>query len=166
MDESRAARDVRLARGAAGVVTSDQSTVLRSRMNAAQLFVKCLESEGVEIIFGIPGEENLAIMDALLDSPIRFVTTRHEQGAAFMADVYGRLTGKAGVGLSTLRPRPPPPSPPVAHAPPRQTPTPTAPGATPVAAPPGAPPRPARARVNSAAATIAGGRFPVIMAGN
>src|SRR3989338_951822 len=104
MDESRAARDVRLARGAAGVVTSDQSTVLRSRMNAAQLFVKCLESEGVEIIFGIPGEENLAIMDALLDSPIRFVTTRHEQGAAFMADVYGRLTGKAGVCLSTLGP--------------------------------------------------------------
>ncbi len=73
-------------------------------MNAAQLFVKCLESEGVEVIFGIPGEENLAIMDALLDSPIRFVTTRHEQGAAFMADVYGRLTGKAGVCLSTLGP--------------------------------------------------------------
>ncbi len=73
-------------------------------MNAAQLFVKCLESEGVEFIFGIPGEENLAIMDALLDSPIRFVTTRHEQGAAFMADVYGRLTGKAGVCLSTLGP--------------------------------------------------------------
>lgn len=73
-------------------------------MNAAQLFVKCLEQEGVEIIFGIPGEENLAIMDALLDSPIRFVTTRHEQGAAFMADVYGRLTGRAGVCLSTLGP--------------------------------------------------------------
>ncbi|HLD13871.1 MAG TPA: thiamine pyrophosphate-binding protein, partial [Burkholderiales bacterium] len=73
-------------------------------MNAAQLFVKCLEHEGVEVIFGIPGEENLAIMDALLDSPIRFVTTRHEQGAAFMADVYGRLTGKAGVCLSTLGP--------------------------------------------------------------
>ena len=57
-----------------------------------------------KVIFGIPGEENLAIMDALLDSPIRFVTTRHEQGAAFMADVYGRLTGKAGVCLSTLGP--------------------------------------------------------------
>jgi len=59
-------------------------------MNAAQLFVKCLENEGVEYIFGIPGEENLELMDALLDSSIRFVTTRHEQGAAFMADVYGR----------------------------------------------------------------------------
>jgi len=73
-------------------------------MNAAQLFVKCLENEGVEYIFGIPGEENLEVMDALLDSSIRFITTRHEQGAAFMADVYGRLTGRAGVCLSTLGP--------------------------------------------------------------
>lgn len=73
-------------------------------MKAAELFVKCLENEGVEFIFGIPGEENLAVMDALLDSPIRFVTTRHEQGAAFMADVYGRLTRRAGVCLSTLGP--------------------------------------------------------------
>jgi len=73
-------------------------------MNAAQLFVKCLENENVEYIFGIPGEENIAIMDALLDSPIRFVTTHHEQGAAFMADVYGRLTGKAGVCMATLGP--------------------------------------------------------------
>ncbi len=73
-------------------------------MLAAQLFVKCLENEGVEFIFGIPGEENLDLMDALIDSSIRFVTTRHEQGAAFMADVYGRLTGRAGVCLSTLGP--------------------------------------------------------------
>ena len=73
-------------------------------MNAAQLFIKCLENEGVEVIFGIPGEENLDVMDALLDSSIKFVTTRHEQGAAFMADVYGRLTGKAGVCLATLGP--------------------------------------------------------------
>lgn len=73
-------------------------------MNAAQFFVKCLEQEGVRWVFGIPGEENLYLMDALADSPIRFVTTRHEQGAAFMADVYGRLTGKAGVCLSTLGP--------------------------------------------------------------
>ena len=73
-------------------------------MNAAQLLVRCLEQEGVEYVFGIPGEENLAIMDALLDSPIRFITTRHEQGAAFMADVYGRLTRRAGVCLSTLGP--------------------------------------------------------------
>ena len=73
-------------------------------MNAAQLFVKCLENEGVEYVFGVPGEENIDLMDALLDSSIRFITTRHEQGAAFMADVYGRLTGNAGVCLSTLGP--------------------------------------------------------------
>ena len=73
-------------------------------MKAAELFIRCLENEGVEYIFGIPGEENLDVMDALLDSSIKFVTTRHEQGAAFMADVYGRLTGKAGVCLATLGP--------------------------------------------------------------
>ena len=73
-------------------------------MKAAELFVRCLENEGVEYIFGVPGEENLDLMEALLDSLIRFITTRHEQGAAFMADVYGRLTGRAGVCLSTLGP--------------------------------------------------------------
>jgi acetolactate synthase I/II/III large subunit len=73
-------------------------------MKAAELFIRCLENEGVEYVFGIPGEENLDVMDALLDSPIRFITVRHEQGAAFMADVYGRLTGRAGVCLSTLGP--------------------------------------------------------------
>lgn len=75
-----------------------------SSMSGAELFVRCLENEGVEYIFGIPGEENIAFMDALLGSDIQFVTTRHEQGAAFMADVYGRLTGKAGVCLATLGP--------------------------------------------------------------
>lgn len=73
-------------------------------MKAAELFVKCLENENVEYLFGVPGEENIDVMDALLDSPIRFVTTRHEQGAAFMADVYGRLTGRAGVCMATLGP--------------------------------------------------------------
>ncbi len=73
-------------------------------MKAAELFVRCLENEGVEYIFGIPGEENLDVMDALLDTSIEFVTVRHEQGAAFMADIYGRLTGKAGVCLATLGP--------------------------------------------------------------
>ena len=77
---------------------------MTNKMNAAQLLVKCLENEGVEYIFGIPGEENIAVMDALLDSPIEFVITRHEQAAAFMADVYGRLTGRAGVCMSTLGP--------------------------------------------------------------
>jgi len=73
-------------------------------LKAAELFIKCLENENVEFIFGIPGEENIDVMDALLDSPIKFVTTHHEQGAAFMADVYGRLTGRAGVCMSTLGP--------------------------------------------------------------
>ncbi|MBD1999040.1 acetolactate synthase large subunit [Leptolyngbya sp. FACHB-541] len=73
-------------------------------MNTAELLVQCLENEGVEYIFGLPGEENLQILQALKNSSIRFITTRHEQGAAFMADVYGRLTGKAGVCLSTLGP--------------------------------------------------------------
>ena len=73
-------------------------------MKGAELLVRCLENEGVEYIFGIPGEENINVMDELLDSTIRFVTTRHEQGAAFMADVYGRLTGRPGVCFSTLGP--------------------------------------------------------------
>lgn len=73
-------------------------------MKAAELIVQCLENEGVEYIFGVPGEENMDLLDALIGSSIRFVMTRHEQGAAFMADVYGRLTGKAGVCLSTLGP--------------------------------------------------------------
>ncbi len=73
-------------------------------MKASDLFVRCLENEGVDFIFGIPGEENLDVMDSLIGSPIRFITTRHEQGAAFMADVYGRLTGRAGVCMATLGP--------------------------------------------------------------
>ncbi|MEM9150707.1 MAG: acetolactate synthase large subunit [Cyanobacteria bacterium P01_F01_bin.3] len=73
-------------------------------MNTAELLVRCLENEGVKYIFGLPGEENLQLLQALKKSSIQFITTRHEQGAAFMADVYGRLTGKAGVCLSTLGP--------------------------------------------------------------
>ncbi|MEO8892895.1 MAG: acetolactate synthase large subunit [Coleofasciculaceae cyanobacterium] len=73
-------------------------------MNTAELLVRCLENEGVEYVFGLPGEENLHVLEALRHSSIQFITTRHEQGAAFMADLYGRLTGKAGVCLSTLGP--------------------------------------------------------------
>ena len=72
--------------------------------NTAELLVQCLENEGVQYVFGLPGEENLHVLEALKNSSIQFITTRHEQGAAFMADVYGRLTGKAGVCLSTLGP--------------------------------------------------------------
>ncbi len=72
--------------------------------NVAQLFVKCLENEGVRYIFGVPGEENVQFMMALEESSIDFILCRHEQGAAFMADVYGRLTGEVGVCLGTLGP--------------------------------------------------------------
>jgi acetolactate synthase-1/2/3 large subunit len=73
-------------------------------MKASDLIVQCLENEGVRYVFGLPGEEILDILDSLLGSPITFIPTRHEQGAAFMADAYGRLTGRAGVCLSTLGP--------------------------------------------------------------
>ena len=78
--------------------------MIMGELNTAELLVQCLENEGVEYVFGLPGEENLHILQALKNSSIQFITTRHEQGAAFMADVYGRLTGKAGVCLSTLGP--------------------------------------------------------------
>ncbi|MEE4303465.1 MAG: acetolactate synthase large subunit [Wenzhouxiangella sp.] len=73
-------------------------------MNAADLFVRCLEAEGVEYVFSVPGEENLDLIEALRQSDIRLIVTRHEQGAGFMAACYGRLTGKPGVCLSTLGP--------------------------------------------------------------
>ncbi len=70
----------------------------------AHLLVKCLENEGVKFVFGLPGEENIHIVDALNGSSIRFILVRHEQAASFMADMYGRVTGKAGVCLATLGP--------------------------------------------------------------
>ena len=68
------------------------------------MFVECLEAEGVRHVFGIPGEETLDLNESLADSSIEFVPVRHEQGGAYMADVYGRLTGRAGVCLGTLGP--------------------------------------------------------------
>jgi len=73
-------------------------------MKASDLFIKALENEGVEYIFGIPGEENLDFLDSMKDSKIKLILTRHEQGAGFMAATYGRLTGKPGVCLATLGP--------------------------------------------------------------
>jgi acetolactate synthase-1/2/3 large subunit len=87
--------------------TLSKETVImanQQEQNTADLLVKSLEEEQVEYIFGIPGEENLPVMNAIEKSNIKFITVRHEQGAAFMADVYGRLTGKAGVCLATLGP--------------------------------------------------------------
>jgi acetolactate synthase-1/2/3 large subunit len=73
-------------------------------MTASDLLVACLEREGVEHVFGLPGEEMEDLLFSLRDSDVTFVPTRHEQGAAFMADVHGRLTGQAGVCLATLGP--------------------------------------------------------------
>jgi len=73
-------------------------------MKASDLLIKCLENEGVEYIFGLPGEETLDIMESLRTSTIRFIPARHEQAAAFMADAYGRFTGRPGVCVSTLGP--------------------------------------------------------------
>src|ERR1700727_3747107 len=70
----------------------------------ADLIVECLEHEGVTHVFGIPGEENIHLIDALSRSSIRYVLVRHEQAASFMAETYGRLSGQAGVCSATLGP--------------------------------------------------------------
>jgi acetolactate synthase-1/2/3 large subunit len=71
---------------------------------ASDVFVECLEAEGVKYVFGIPGEETLDLNQSLANSSVSFVPVRHEQGGAYMADMYGRLTGRAGVCLGTLGP--------------------------------------------------------------
>src|SRR5256714_5833727 len=71
---------------------------------ASDVFVECLEAEGVRYVFGIPGEETLDLNESLANSSVTFVPVRHEQGGAYMADMYGRLTGRAGVCLGTLGP--------------------------------------------------------------
>jgi acetolactate synthase-1/2/3 large subunit len=75
-----------------------------AKRKASDVFVECLEAEGVKHVFGIPGEETLDLNESLADSSVEFVPVRHEQGGAYMADVYGRLTGRAGVCLGTLGP--------------------------------------------------------------
>src|SRR2546423_12603373 len=75
-----------------------------SDRKASDVFVECLESEGVRYVFGIPGEETLDLSESLANSSIQFVPVRQEQGGAYMADAYGRLTGRAGVCLGTLGP--------------------------------------------------------------
>lgn len=71
---------------------------------ASDLFVAALEAEGVDMLFALPGEENLDLLESLRTSTIRLVLVRHEQAAGFMAATWGRLTGRAGVCLSTLGP--------------------------------------------------------------
>src|SRR5580704_12793703 len=79
-------------------------SVVEGRRRAAELIVQCLEHEDVRYVFGIPGEENIYLTDALSRSAIRYVLVRHEQAASFMAEIYGRLTGSAGVCSATLGP--------------------------------------------------------------
>lgn len=71
-------------------------------MTSATLFVTCLEAQGVKYIFGVPGEENLDLLEALRTSTIKLIVTRNEQTAVFMAATQGRLTGKVGVAIATL----------------------------------------------------------------
>jgi acetolactate synthase I/II/III large subunit len=90
---------------AAGTIPSGMATAERSARTAASLLVDCLVAEGCEYVFSVPGEETLDILEALShEDRIRHITTRHEQGAAFMADVHGRLTGRSAVALATLGP--------------------------------------------------------------
>ena len=77
---------------------------MAQQFGVADLLVRCLEREGVTVVFGIPGEENIGFVDALARSSIRYVLVRHEQAASFMAEIYGRLTGRAGVCSATLGP--------------------------------------------------------------
>src|SRR4051794_41940001 len=75
-----------------------------AKRKASDVFVEWLEAEGVKHVFGIPGEETLDLNESLASSSVQFIPVRHEQGGAYMADMYGRLTGRAGVCLGTLGP--------------------------------------------------------------
>src|ERR687895_1283330 len=85
-------------------VAKEEWTPIEETTTVAKLVVRCLENEGVRYIFGIPGEENIHFIDALTESSIRFILVHHEQSASFMAEMYGRITGKAGVCSATLGP--------------------------------------------------------------
>src|SRR6476661_1238316 len=93
---------------ATSAIIAHRSGVVRcsivSERRASDVFVECLEAEGVKYVFGIPGEETLDLNESLAKSSVAFVPVRHEQGGAYMADMYGRLTGRAGVCLGTLGP--------------------------------------------------------------
>jgi len=83
---------------------TSRGIVFMSKKKASDVFVECLENEGTEYVFAVPGEENLDIVESLRTSKIKLIVNRHEQGSAFMAATYGRLTGKVGVCMSTLGP--------------------------------------------------------------
>src|ERR671914_858737 len=85
-------------------VAKEERIPIDETTTVSRLVVRCLENEGVKYVFGIPGEENIHFIDALTRSSIRFILVHHEQSASFMADMYGRITGKAGVCSATLGP--------------------------------------------------------------
>jgi acetolactate synthase-1/2/3 large subunit len=85
-------------------VRKEEGIAIEKVTTVAKLVVRCLENEGVKYVFGIPGEENIHFIDALAQSTIRFILVHHEQAASFMAEMYGRVTGKAGVCSATLGP--------------------------------------------------------------
>src|SRR5690348_6220675 len=91
-------------RTGAGAQSCGDTVRLVAARRASDLFVECLEAEGVKYVFGIPGEETLDLNQSLANSSVSFIPVRHEQGGAYMADMYGRLTGRAGVCLGTLGP--------------------------------------------------------------
>src|SRR5579863_9087891 len=90
--------------GTPAAVLPNQDSPALARLKGSDLFVRALENEGVQYIFGVPGEENLDLLESLRTSSIKLIVTRHEQSAGFMAATHGRLTGKPGVCLSTLGP--------------------------------------------------------------
>src|SRR5579863_987160 len=90
--------------GTPAAVLPNQDSPALARLKGSDLFVRALENEGVQYVFGVPGEENLDFLESLRISSFKLIVTRHEQVAGFMAATYGRLTGKAGVCLSTLGP--------------------------------------------------------------
>src|SRR5579863_5535395 len=90
--------------GTPAAVLPNQDSPALARLKGSDLFVRALENEGVQYVFGVPGEENLDFLESLRISSFRLIVTRHEQSAGFMAATYGRLTGKPGVCLSTLGP--------------------------------------------------------------
>jgi len=90
--------------GTLAALESAHKTEMHAQLKGSDVFVRALENEGVEYVFGVPGEENLDLLESLRKSTIRLVVTRHEQAAGFMAATYGRLTGRPGVCLSTLGP--------------------------------------------------------------
>jgi acetolactate synthase I/II/III large subunit len=104
MTNSLAAHDEEAPAALSASRTTDTVHARMSGRKASDVFVECLEAEGVRYVFGIPGEETLDLSESLANSSIQFVPVRHEQGGAYMADAYGRLTGRAGVCLGTLGP--------------------------------------------------------------